>query len=96
MKYVKRDSIEYFNTFFKPFFLCFQETGNDTNDDRNSCKVTSPNHKYFQKRMDPNTSSCKDLYLGHHVLCQAVLENNFYTHLVSLATYSLWNHLSVM
>ena len=26
--FVKRNSIEYFNTIFKPLFICFQETGN--------------------------------------------------------------------
>jgi len=53
--FVKRDSIEYFNTIFKPLFICFQETGNGTNDARNSCKVTLPIYKYFMKRMDPTT-----------------------------------------
>jgi len=48
---VKRNSIEYFNTIFKPLFLCFQETGNGTNEARNPCKVTLPNYKYFLKRM---------------------------------------------
>ena len=28
------DSIEYLNTIFKPLFLCFQETGNGTKDNR--------------------------------------------------------------
>jgi hypothetical protein len=36
--FVKRDSIEYFNMVFKPLFLCFQETGNGTNDDRDHVK----------------------------------------------------------
>ena len=90
--FVKRDSIEYFNTIFKPLFLCFQETGNGTNDVRYPCKVTLPNYKYFQKRMDPSIPGCRGLYLGYHVSCQAVLEDNSYTHLVSLTTYSLWNN----
>jgi len=89
---VKRDSIEYFNTMFKPLFICFQETGNGTNEARNLCKVTFPNYKYFLKRMDPTTPGCRGLYLGYHVSCQAVLEDNSYTYLVSLTTYSLWNH----
>jgi len=89
---VKRDSIEYFNTIFKPFFICFQETGNDSNEARNPCNVTLPNYKYFLKRMDPTTPGCRGLYLGYHVSCQAVLEDNSYTYLVSLTTYSLWNH----
>ena len=80
--FVKRDSIEYFNTIFKPLFLCFQETGNGTNDARYPCKVTLPNYKYFQKRIDPTTSGCRSLYLGYHVSCQAVLEDNSYTYLV--------------
>ena len=78
--------------FFKPLFLCFQETDNGTNDARNPCNVTLPNHKYFQKRMDPNTPGCRGLYLGYHVPRQALLEENSYIHLVSLTTYSLWNH----
>ena len=44
--------------------------------------------------MDPNTPGCIGLYLRYHVSCQAVLEDNSYTHLVSLTTYSLWNHSS--
>ena len=40
--------------------------------------------------MDSNTPCCRGLYLGYHVSCQAVLEDNSYTHLVSLTTYSLW------
>jgi len=70
---VKRDSIEYFNTILKPLFLCFQETGNGTNDTRNPYKITPPNYKYLQKRIDPNTPDCRDLYLGYHVSCQVVL-----------------------
>jgi len=89
---VKRDSIEYFNTIFKPLFLCFQETGNSTNEARNPCKVILPNYKYFLKRMDPTIPGCIGLYLGYHVSCQAVLEDNSYTYLVSLTTYSLWNY----
>jgi len=73
---VKRDSIEYFNTIFKPLFLCFQETGNGINEARNPCKVTLPNNKYFLKRIDPTTPGCRGLYLGYHVSCQAVLEDN--------------------
>ena len=38
--FVKRDSIEYFKTIFKPLFLCFHKTGNDINDARYPCKVT--------------------------------------------------------
>jgi hypothetical protein len=87
---VKRDSIEYFNTIFKPLFLCFQETGNGTNEARNPCKVTLPNNKYFVKRMDPTTPGCRGLYLGYQVSCQAVLENNSYIYLVSLN--NLRNH----
>jgi len=87
--FVKRDHIEYLNTIFKPLFLYFQETGNGINDIRNPCKVTLPNYKYFQKRMDPNTPSCRGLYLGHHVSCQPVLENNSHTYLASLTTYSI-------
>ena len=41
--------------------------------------------------MDPYTPSCRGLYLRYHVSCQAVLEDNSYTHLVSLTTYNLWN-----
>ena len=84
--FMKRDSIEYFNMIFKSLFLCFQEVGNGTNDARIPCKVTLPKYKYFQKIMDPNTPSYRGLYLGHHVSCQAVLEDNSYTHLVSLTT----------
>jgi len=89
---VRRDSIEYFNRIFKPLFLCFQGIGNDTNDARNPCKVTNPNYKYYQKRMDPYTPGCRGLYLGHYVSCQVVLEDNSCTHFVSVRTYSLWNH----
>jgi len=78
---------------FEPLFLCIQETGNGTNNARNPCKVILLNYKYFQKRMDPHTPGCRGLYLEYHVSCQAVLEDNSYTHLVSLTTYSLWNHL---
>jgi len=42
--------------------------------------------------MDPTTPGCRVLYLGYHVSCQAVHEDNFYTYLVFLTTYSLWNH----
>ena len=42
--------------------------------------------------MDPTIPGCIGLYLGYHVSCQAVLEDNSYTYLVSLTTYSLWNH----
>jgi len=39
------------------------------------------------------TPGCRrGLYLGYHVSCQAVLEDNSYTYLISLTTYSLWNH----
>jgi len=48
--FVKRDSIEYFNTIFKPLFICFQETGNGTNEARNPCKVTLSNYIYFLKK----------------------------------------------
>ena len=67
--FVKRDSIEYFNTIFKPLFICFQETGNDINDARNPCKVILPNYKYFQKRMDLYMPGSRGLYLGYHVSC---------------------------
>ena len=87
--FVKRDNIEYFNTIFKPLFICFQETGNGTNEVRYLCKVTLTNYKYFLKRMDPTTPGFRGLYLGYHVSCQAVLEDNSYTYLVSLTTYSL-------
>jgi len=66
---VKRDNTEYFNAIFKPLFFCFQETGNGTKDDRRPCKVTLPNYKYFQKRMNPNTPGCRGLYLGYPVSC---------------------------
>jgi len=62
------------------------------NDSRNPCKVTLPNYKYFQKRIDPTTPGCRGLYLGYHISCQAVLEDNSYTYLVSLTIYNLWNH----
>ena len=42
--------------------------------------------------MDPTTPGFRGLYLGYHVSCQAVLEDNSYTYLISLTTYSLWNH----
>jgi len=84
---MKRDSIEYFNAIFKPLFLCFQETGYGTKDDRFSCKLTLSNYKYFQERMDPYSPGCRGLYFGCHVSCQVVLEDNSYTHLVSLTTY---------
>ena len=42
--------------------------------------------------MDSNTPGCRDLYLGYHVSCQTVLEDNYYTHFVFLITYTLWNH----
>jgi len=42
--------------------------------------------------MDPTTPGCRGLYLGYHVSCQAVLEDNSYTYFVSLTTYSFWNH----
>ena len=48
------------------------------------CKVTLPNYKYFLKRMDPTTTpGCRGLYLGYHVSCQAILEDNSYAYLVS-------------
>ena len=68
-KFVKRDSIEYSNTIFKPLFLYIQETGNGTIDARNPCKVTLPNYKYFLKRMDLTTPGCRGLYFGYHVSC---------------------------
>jgi len=87
---VKRASIEYFNTIFKPLLLCFQETGNGIKDDRYSCEVILLNYKYFQKRMDPNTHGCRSLYLGYYVSCQVVLKDNFYTYiLISLTIYNL-------
>ena len=85
-------SIEYFNTIFKPLYQCFQETRNGTKDVRNPCKVTLPNCKYFQKRVDSNIPGCGGLYLEYHVLCQTVLEDYSYSYLVSLTVYSLWNH----
>jgi len=78
--------------FFNHYTYVFKETGNSTNDARNPCKVTLPNYKYIQKRMDPNTPGCGGFYLEYHVLSQAVLEDNSYTHLVSLTTCGLWNH----
>ena len=42
--------------------------------------------------MDPTTPGCRGLYLGYHVSCQVVHEDNSYSHLVSLTTYSLCNH----
>jgi len=42
--------------------------------------------------MDPTTPGCRGLYLGYHVSCQVILEDNSYTYIVSLTTYSLWNH----
>jgi len=90
--FVKRDSIEFFNTICKLLFMCFQETGNGTNETRNPCKLTLPNYKYFLKRMDPTAPGCRGLYLCYHVSCQAVLEDNSYTYLVSLTRYNLWNH----
>ena len=42
--------------------------------------------------MDPTTPGCRGLYLGYHVTCQVVLEDNSFTYLVSLTTYSLLNH----
>jgi len=42
--------------------------------------------------MDPNTPGCRGLYLGYHISCQTVLEDNSYTYLATLITYSSWNH----
>jgi len=60
---------------------------------RNPCKVTLPNYKYFQKRMNPYTPDCRGLYLGYHVSCQAVLKDNSYTQFSFFKQYYyLWNH----
>jgi len=45
-----------------------------------------------RNEMDPTTPGCRGLYLGYHFSCQVVLEDNSYTHLVSLTTYILWNY----
>jgi len=51
--YGKRDGIEYFNSLFNPLFICFQETGNDTDlSGEYPCKAKLPNYKYFSKRSD--------------------------------------------
>ena len=42
--------------------------------------------------MDPSTPGCRGLYIGYHVSYKVVHEDNFYTHLISLITYNLWNH----
>ena len=90
--FVKRDGIEYFNYLFKPLFLCFQETGNGSKlDDDIFCNVTVRNYRYFRKRAN-KTPGMRGLYLGYHHTCQASLENNEFSFIISLSTYSLWNH----
>lgn len=91
--YIKRDGIEYFNYIFRPLFLCFQETGNGSklNDDI-FCKVTVRNYRYFRKRAVKSNHGMRGLYLGYHRSCQASLEYNDFNYILSLCTYSLWNH----
>ena len=91
--FVKRDGIEYFNILFKPLFLCFQETGNGSKlDDDIFCKVTVPNYRYFRKKAIKSLPGMRGLYLGYHKSCQASLENKDLNYILSLSTYSLWNH----
>jgi len=91
--FVKRHGIEYFNILFKPLFLCFQETGNGSklNDDI-FCKVTMPNYRYFRKKAIKSQPGMRGLYLGYHKSCLASVENNEFNYILSLTTYSLWNH----
>jgi len=89
----KKDGIEYFNSLFKPIFLCFQETGNGTELTSNSpCKVYLPNYKYFCKRVDKSIPGLRGLYLFYDRSIQASLENNDLNYIISLSTYSLWNN----
>jgi len=92
--YGKRDGIEYFNSLFKPLFLCFQETGNGTDlSSEYPCKVKLPNYKYFCKRADTSIPGLRGLFLFYHRSIQATIENNDLNYIVSLSTYSLWNNL---
>ena len=89
----KRDGIEYFNSIFKPLFLCFQETGNGTKlNDNIFCKVTVCGYKYFRKKAVNSSPGIRGLFLGYHHSCQASLESDDFKFILSLSTYSLWNH----
>ena len=44
-------------------------------------KITFPNYKYFQKRVNPNVPVAEV-----YILYQTVLKDNSYTHLISLTT----------
>jgi len=91
--YGKRDGIEYFNSLFKPLFLCFQETGNGTDlSGEYPCKVKLPNYKYFCKRADTSIPGLRGLFLFYHRSIQATIENNDLNYIISLSTYSLWNN----
>jgi len=65
--YEKGDCIEYFNSLFKPLFLCFQETenGNDLSSNY-PLKVILLNYKYICKRTDTFIPSLRGLFLFYH------------------------------